>query len=42
MKATPPNTAEFVRAFKGYLDCFVVIGGTPTLMYLEEREGSVS
>jgi hypothetical protein len=35
----PTNTGEFVRQFQIYLDCFVVIGGTPTVLYITEREG---
>jgi hypothetical protein len=41
MKSTPKNTTEFIRNFQNYLDCFVVIGGTPTLIYLEQRRGNV-
>ncbi len=41
MKTIPENTSEFVRAFQNYLDQFVVIGGTPTLLYIEQRTASV-
>ncbi len=39
MKAQPKNTSEFLRTFQNFIDCFVVIGGTPTLLYIEQREG---
>lgn len=39
MSPMPRNTAEFARAFQKYLDCFVIIGGTPTKLYVEQRRG---
>lgn len=35
----PENTGDFALEFKEFLDCFVVVGGTPTAMYLEKRGG---
>lgn len=37
--STPVNTADFMKEFESFHDCFVIIGGTPTVMYLEDREG---
>ena len=35
----PENTGEFAIEFKDFLDCFVVIGGTPSALYMEQRIG---
>ena len=37
MSVVPGNTAEFLKAFRDYADSFVVIGGTPTLLYRSFR-----
>lgn len=35
----PENTGDFASEFKDFLDCFVVVGGTPSALYMEQRIG---
>lgn len=35
----PENTGDFATEFKDFLDCFVVVGGTPSALYMEQRIG---
>ena len=35
----PENTGDFATEFKDFLDCFVVVGGTPAALYMEQRIG---
>ncbi len=35
----PENTDDFASEFKDFLDCFVVVGGTPSALYMEQRIG---
>jgi hypothetical protein len=35
----PENTGDFASEFKDFLDCFVVVGGTPSSLYMEQRIG---
>lgn len=35
----PENTGDFALEFKDFLDCFVVVGGTPSALYMEQRIG---
>ncbi|MCO5144174.1 MAG: nucleotidyl transferase AbiEii/AbiGii toxin family protein [Oligoflexia bacterium] len=37
MKSIPANTPEFARSFAEYSDCYVIIGGTAVLAYIEDR-----
>ena len=37
--SAPKHTGDFISEFRNYHDCFSVIGGTPTVLYFEERLG---
>lgn len=37
--SVPKHTGDFINDFSDYHDCFSVIGGTPTVLYFEQRLG---